>query len=144
MNAADFVRAILFLVCVPALIGCGTQDYEIAQVDGVLLIAGRPADMVRIEFAPDGVNGARGPTSSAETDAEGRFSLSFFERHANAPESGAVVGSHRVTLADLRMAASATGRDVKRRFGQEYGLVSTTPLKLEIKPGAQKIDLEIP
>jgi hypothetical protein len=141
MMATAHARTIVWLFAAATLVGCRTREYEIAQVEGTLLIDGRPGDMIRVEFAPDG---APGPTSSAETDGDGKFSLSFFERDASSPESGAVVGKHRVTLSDLRRAASATGGDVPRRFGQEYGLVSTTPLSVEVKPAAQTIDLTIP
>jgi hypothetical protein len=57
---------------------------------------------------------------------------------------GAVVGNHRVTLSDIRLSESADGRGVPTRFGPEYTLAGSTPLKQEVKPGQQTLLLQIP
>lgn len=124
--------------------GCGGREYEIADVDGVVLIKGRPGDKLRVEFAPDGAKGGKGPTSTAETDEQGRFKLRLFERDASSPQAGAVVGWHRVVLTDRRLSESATGRGVTMRLAPEYTLVGSTPLSQEVKPGKQTIELLVP
>ena len=58
--------------------------------------------------------------------------------------TGAVVGYHRVTLSDLRLSESADGRGVPIRFGPEYTLAGSTPLKQEVSPGQQTLRLQIP
>lgn len=121
--------------------GCNAPGYEIAEVDGVLLIKGQPGHRIRVEFIPD--VGVAGPRSVAETDTEGRFAMSVMSRDGN-PLPGAVVGMHRVALSDLQLAASETGRGVPIRFGPEYTMASSTPLTQEVKPGKQTIEINIP
>lgn len=122
-------------------IGCGSPGYEIAEVDGKLFIKGKPGHKVRIEFIPE--VGVAGPTSAAETDAQGHFTMRVMDRSGESP-LGAVVGRHRVTLSDLQLAASATGRGVPIRFGPEYTLASSTPLSQDVVTGTQTIELTIP
>ncbi len=57
---------------------------------------------------------------------------------------GAVVGTHRVVLNDLQLAESATGAGIPIRLKQEWSLAGSTPLKQEIKPGKQTIEIKIP
>jgi len=121
--------------------GCGKPEYEIAEVSGVLFINGRPGNKVRIEFVPDA--GVKGPRSAGETDEQGMFVLRAMERDGSAP-FGAVVGKHKVTLTDMRLAESATGQGVPIRFGSEYGVASSTPLMQEVRPAKQTIELKIP
>ena len=127
-----------------SLIGCGGgESYQVAEVDGVLLIGGKPAPKVFVEFIPD-VSGTDSPPASAgETDADGHFSLTTRQRHSS-PQPGAVVGSHRVVLRDLQLAASATGAGVPIRMSGDYSQVNTTPLREEVKEGPQTITIDLP
>jgi hypothetical protein len=61
-----------------------------------------------------------------------------------AKELGAVVGSHRVVLTDLQLAASATGQGVPIRLAPEHSLPGSTRLKQEVKPGKQTIEIQVP
>lgn len=123
-----------------AIIGCGGHGYEVAQVDGVVLVQGKPGQKVRVEFIP--TMGVNGPRSFAETDAQGHFTLSLMEPGGSSP--GAVVGTHRVTLSDLQLAESSDGRGVPIRFEPEYTMSSSTPLTREVKSGEQTIEIKIP
>lgn len=124
----------------PPSIGCSGKEYEVAEVDGVLLIDGRPGHKVHIEFIPD--VGTLGPASSADTDATGKFTLRLMER-SGASTPGAVVGSHKVTLSDQQLSESATGKGVPIRFGSEYTLPSSTPLTQEVDKNRQSITIEV-
>jgi hypothetical protein len=115
-----------------------------ADVEGVLLIHGKPGRKVRIQFVPDIDQGASGPISTADTDAEGRFRLEMVDGKAESARSGAAVGWHRVVLSDLQLAESATGRGVPIRFGADYTLPASTPLRQEVKEGKQTIELRVP
>jgi hypothetical protein len=117
--------------------GCSSGP-EFAQVSGQITVKGKPAAKVRVEFHPDAVAGTAGPSSFAETDAEGRFTL------AHPEGTGAVVGKHKVVLNDMRLAESETGAGIPIRFGPEYGVISTTPLAKEVKSGVQQIDIAVP
>src|SRR5262245_31490696 len=77
--------------------GCVKPAYEIAEVEGILVVKGQPAKKVHIEFVPD--TGVNGPRSAADTDEQGKFVLHVLERDGSAP-LGAVVGRHKVTLTD--------------------------------------------
>lgn len=136
-SSFGFIALLLLII----LTGCRGPGYEIAEVDGVLTVKGQSGHKVRIEFIPD--VGVIGPRSAAETDTEGRFTLHVMRRDGSSP-SGAVVGIHKVTLSDLQLAESATGRGVPIRFGPEYTLSSSTPLSQEVKEGKQTILIEIP
>lgn len=131
----------IVLCCLFSCVSCGGPEYEVAAVDGVLLIRGKPGHKVRIEFIP--TEGVIGPRSFAETDSDGHFTLKLMLRDGSAPP-GAVVGSHKVTLSDMQLAESETGRGVPIRFGPDYTLFGSTPLTQEVKPGEQTIELRIP
>jgi hypothetical protein len=124
-----------------ATVGCGSPAYEVGEVDGVLMLGGKPGHSVRIEFLPDG--NANGPPSTAETDADGKFTLRVMTRDGEVLP-GAIVGAHRVTLSDLQLAASETGRGVPMRFGSEYTMASSTPLTQDVKSGKQTIGISVP
>jgi hypothetical protein len=133
------------LVCtlLSCVLGCG-PSYHVAEVDGVLLVQGKPAPKVQLQFLPDIDAQTTGPVSFAETDAQGKFSLSLRAPNSSENPPGAVVGSHRVVLTDMELAASATGRGVPIRFGPEYSSIASTPLKQVIKEGKQTIELHVP
>jgi hypothetical protein len=135
-------RSFSFVLAVIALTaGCTKREYEIGQVEGTLVINGQPGKKVHIEFVPDvGVNG---PRSAANTDEKGAFTLHVMERDGSSP-AGAVVGNHKVILSDLQLSESATGQGVPVRFGTDFTSASSTPLKREVNPGTQTIDLQVP
>ncbi len=121
------------------LAGCG-ESLQVGQVTGQLLVKGKPAPDVFVEFIP--VQGLKGPSSSGTTDSEGRFSLEYKERGRPAAP-GAVVGAHIVTLTDNRIAESFDGRGIKVRFAPSYGSVIDSPLRQEVAPGDQQITVEV-
>jgi hypothetical protein len=124
-------------------LGC-EPSYHIADVDGVVLVQGKPATKVQLQFIPDIDAQTTGPVSFGATDADGKFSLTMQEHNGASSLQGAVVGSHRVVLTDLELAASATGRGVPIRFGPEYSSVASTPLKQVVKEGKQTIEIRVP
>lgn len=132
--------ALLVLACALAAPGCGGPGYEVAEVDGVIRIGGKPGNKIRVQFYPE--QGTNGPLSTAETDAEGRFTLTLSD--PKGPRPGAVVGWHRVVLGDLRLAESETGKGVPVRLGTDYLAVGTTPLKREVTKGKQTVEIDIP
>lgn len=80
-----------------ALAGCGGEKpAKLVPAEGVLKIGNKPAANVSVQFLPDVTKGAKGPTSYATTDAEGKFRLKTYEG-----QDGAVPGPHTVILADL-------------------------------------------
>jgi hypothetical protein len=112
-----------------AVAGCG-DTIQFAPVRGQLLVRGRPAGAVRVEFHPDAAVGTSGPSSSGETDADGRFILAYAT--PSSIGQGAAVGTHRVVLRDLALAASETGVGVPVRFDPDYTNLLATPLKADV------------
>jgi hypothetical protein len=128
------------LFAVLAATGCSSGP-SFGVVTGQVTVKGKPADKVRVEFHPDSLAGTTGPSSFAETDADGRYSLIYSSAAGSGP--GAVVGKHKVVLQDLRLAESETGKGIPIRLPVECGAVLTTPLSREVKPGEQTIDIPI-
>jgi hypothetical protein len=141
MRAPRYFLAACLLA--PLMNGCG-QSIPVAEVDGLLLIHGKPGNKIRIEFIPDIDKGTKGPTSTATTDSEGRFTLELQERDSTAPRLGVVIGWHRVVLSDLQLAESATGWGMPIRVDREYTLAGSTPIVREVKEGKQTIEIRIP
>ena len=95
------VRPIFGLVLFGLLAGCSSGP-NLTEVTGTLTINGKPLDNIRVEFLPDPEAKTNGPRSTGVTDAEGRFKMTCENQR-----SGAVVGTHRVTLTDLKFRAGA-------------------------------------
>jgi hypothetical protein len=102
----------------------------------------QPAQKIRVQFIPDIEKGTKGPASTADTDADGKFRLEC--RVGDQSRPGAVVGWHRVVLSDLRLAESASGAGVPIRVPVTYMLASSTPLGLQVREINDKLVIEIP
>lgn len=133
--------AVLLALALLLAAGCSSGP-QFATVRGVLKVNGKPAAKVALMFNPDAAKGSQGPSSTGETDDEGRFTLTYSTKDKSG--NGAVVGWHKVVLSDLKLAESETGRGVPIRFGPEYGAVLSTPLSFEVKPGDQTAELDVP
>ncbi len=140
-----WTRALGALLVLLALVGCGgsNDSYQLAEVDGVLLIGGQPAPQVYVQFVPEVAGDESPPASTAQTDADGHFTLTLRPRRGS-PQPGAVVGPHRVVLRDLQLAKSATAKGKLLRMSPDYSLVGRTPLREEVKAGQQTIDINLP
>src|SRR5688572_26123076 len=85
-----------------AVLGCSGGN-QIAPVSGGVTLDGKPLADVRIALQPGATGDTAGRAelgmgSYATTDSEGRFTL----RTADTDAAGAVVGSHRVVISDMR------------------------------------------
>jgi hypothetical protein len=143
--AKNTPHAIGVLICLGIIMmpGCG-KTYRTAEVDGELMIHDEPGSNVRIQFVPDIDKATKGPISVAQTDSQGHFTLQLNEGDLSAAQPGAVIGWHRVALTDLRLSASSTGVGVPIRFGPEYALPASTPLRQEVKDEKQTIEIKLP
>ncbi|WP_425619303.1 hypothetical protein NA78x_003041 [Anatilimnocola sp. NA78] len=141
LTQARFFCLLGSLLILTSCLGCSSGP-EFGQVNGQLIVNGEPAAEVRVEFHPDAALGTKGPSSSGQTDAEGRFKL-FYVLGEQTGE-GAVVGQHRVVIQDQRMGKSETGRGVAIRFGPEYAAILSTPLTTTIQAGEQTLTLKVP
>ncbi|MBA4065015.1 MAG: hypothetical protein C0501_15140 [Isosphaera sp.] len=118
------------------LTGCGGPGT--AEVEGTVRMGGRPLEGVRVEFLPDPEKGTSGPRSTGVTDADGRFRLVCENQ-----QPGAVVGTHRVLVTDLkqwdglRPGREDADKPLKpSRLHPKYTDVLKTPFTgVEVKPG---------
>ncbi len=122
------------------LSGCGAPAVDLGEVEGVVLYNGTPLPEVVVQFVPDPEKDTRGPNSEATTDAQGRYRLRLADQRA-----GAVVGWHRVILDDPNVDRPAQGEPVKHpsRVPSLYTSLANTPLRKEVRPGAQVVNLEL-
>jgi hypothetical protein len=124
--------------------GCGGADgYSSAPVSGVVTLNGAPLAGASIVFQP-AAEGNPGPPSSAETDTDGSFTLSF----ATGKE-GAVVGQHVIYVSTRKMQASKENSDIETEIAAEQVPLKyrTDPPKFEVPRGGTsdaKIDLAGP
>lgn len=103
------MKNLVFLV-LPLLVlaGCGKTEVAFVPASGVLNdVEGKPMPDIKVTFMPDVREGNAGPSSTAITDGEGKFSL----RSIDNKREGAVPGKHRVTLIDMKEERPAQGEE---------------------------------
>ncbi len=126
------------------LSGCSKPPYTTTLASGVITQNGQPLSGVEVQFCPDPESLTKGPSALGETDDQGKFTLRYAVPGATVSKEGAVVGIHKVTLADLKQKAAPQGQPpFPSRIPKIYGSVQTTPLKLEVKEGGGEIAIEV-
>lgn len=141
-------RASTSLVAVAALTlsfaGCTQPDYKTTLASGVVLQNGQPLAGIEVQFCPDPETGTKGPSALGETDEQGKFVLRYAVPGAAESKAGAVIGTHKVTLGDLRQIPAPQGSPPNpSRIPKIYGSLQTTPLRQEVKEGVE-LEVEIP
>jgi hypothetical protein len=154
-SAAGCLATMYLTVALNALVGCG-RNAPPATVEGTLRRGSNPLDNCLVVFLPEARDGARTWRFVGLTDAQGRYRLQGEDRR-----EGAKVGFHRITIEDLSVSTGVRRRDhgqvdaedapdtqvppaVRRsRVPEQYTSATRTPLRREIQPGHQVIDLEI-
>lgn len=142
------------IVCLILAAGCGHSEPP-ARVEGTLRLEGKPLDHCLVTFLPEPGVDAESHASTGLTDAQGRYQL-----HQDNGRAGASAGWHRVIVQDLLVSSGMRRRDhgtidlengevgpsppVRRsRISLRYLSPETTPLRMEVIPGQQAIDLEL-
>lgn len=143
----------LLLALLAALAGGCSDEPPLAPVSGQITMNGKPLKNVRVDFHPDPDKGTKGKGSTATTDENGNFTLSY-----DGAKPGAIVGHHRVILTDLDPYGNVlVGRGdyrtddpkgpketpKKSRFGATYSNLAQTPVKEEVKPGMGPVTIDI-
>jgi hypothetical protein len=138
--------------------GCGGKSVVLGEVAGTLSRQGSPLENVVVEFIPDDASGTTGPRSAGVTDAAGHFVLRCLDGRP-----GAVVGSHRVVLSlagrptpggaprgplkGVQATASSTANPAEGfdpAILDLYRTLIRTPLRQQVQPGSQNIDIPLP
>jgi hypothetical protein len=121
-----------------AVAGCKDESVY-GEVQGVVTLDGKRLTDVEVVFLPDPEKGTSGQRSVALADAQGRYRIA-----SDAGRGGAPVGFHRVCINDLLASPAQPEKQGKSRFPAEYSSARSTPLRdIEVKPGAQTIDLKV-
>jgi hypothetical protein len=143
----------LLIATLVAAAGCqGEPSLRFAPVEGTVTRGGKPLAGVIVVFWADSDAGTPGPCSSGPTDAAGHYEL-----HTEQGEPGAVVGRHWVCIVQGRAVLGRMARGKADRSRLREGLAAPaaaavppryadrkqTPLRAEVRPGVQVIDLEV-
>ena len=139
--------SLLTVLAICGMVGC-SSGAKLAEVKGIVRLNGKPLPNVMVEFNPDAAKGAR---STGTTDEKGQYSLVCDDQRP-----GAIVGRHRIVLHDLAVyGGKFLGRKLEQvgtkggptlkpsRIPRKYESTGHTPLKKEVKPEAQTIDLDV-
>lgn len=137
-HAGKFLQTLVVLVAAVTVSGCG-RSYDVAPVDGVVLIDDKPASGVQVQFVPDVTRSTVGPVASAETKQDGSFSLAVHELPDADSPGGVVVGWNRIVLTDMQQPVQKDEARVRPEFTTSKG----TPLLQEIKPGDQTVEIRL-
>ncbi len=138
-----------------ALAMAGCQDkppFTFAPVEGTVTRDGKPLAGVVVTFQAETAPGTVAPESSAVTNAAGHYQL-----HTCQGQEGAVIGRHRVCLAEAGALLSRVGgrtaaadrvpKDQPKLqpsgVPAAHATKNETPLRAEVRPGAQVIDFEV-
>ena len=153
------VHALLLGAVALVVAGCGAGGPSFHPVGGKLTVDGKVPANVQISFYP--VDG-KGPIASGNVDAgTGRYDLTSSGGVGKPAGKGAVAGKYKVVLnasggggggagSPEAMMAQYSGNNQgkapaapKASFKKEYGSASTSPKEVEVKSGANSIDLDL-
>jgi hypothetical protein len=147
----------LLLGAVPLVVaGCGAGGPSFNPVGGKLTVDGKVPTNVQVSFYP--VDG-KGPIASGNVDAgTGRYDLTSSGGVGKPAGKGAVAGKYKVVL-NTTGGGAASPEAVMAQYGgntqgkapavpkasfkKEFGSASTSPKEVEVKSGANAIDLDL-
>jgi hypothetical protein len=151
------LHALLLAGVALVVAGCGAGGPAFNPVSGKLTIDGQIPASVQVSFYP--VDG-KGPIASGVVDAgTGRYELTSSGGVGKPAGKGAVIGKYKVVLnvggatatsTEAMMAQYSGGNNQgkapalpKASFKKEFGSASTSPKEVEVKSGANVIDLAL-
>ena len=136
MESKKYKPCLMLVLAVALLSGCGDGKKipPLAEISGVVVAGGQPLSQVKVVFIPETVEGkvldAPQP-STAVTDEAGKFTLLYL---GDPNQRGAAIGSHRITMDDIRHHESRD-EPMPFRFSQSLVNAGSTPLTFEVKEG---------
>lgn len=114
-----------------SLAGCGGSDRpDLVPVSGQVLIDGEPVADASLQFVPEG-----GRPASAQTDADGRFTLMTFEEG-----DGCAPGTHKVVV--IAMTFPSATEEVLH-VPEKYMDLETTDLTATVDGATDDLKLEL-
>ncbi len=118
--------------------GCsGSDQPEVAAVDGTIVFRGNPVQHAKVVFLPQNVAGAS--VCVGQTDSEGRFSRIVM---VDTGKEGAVVGTYHVSVTEGWPAGAPIPVDdmgqekspPREKWPQKYRDSASGALKVEVEP----------
>jgi hypothetical protein len=139
--ARSISRVVLWcglLTLMAAAEGCQRrQTWTLAPVEGTVTKDGHPLAGILVVFWVDVEAGMRGPRASGVTDEAGHYRL-----RTDVGDGGAAIGHYRVCIIDPQ--AKPETPVEKRRVPPRYGSFTETPLRVEVHPGPQTLNFDLP
>lgn len=154
----------LLLALLAAAGGCQKKpSWNLGMVEGTVSKGGRPLAHIQVVFLADTEAGTEGVRASAVTDEAGHYQV-----RTDIGEQGAVVGKNRVLLQDLAGLTMSGGKKGRKGSGPKlpegvelpkgqskkaanpqrvpnpYWNFKDTPLRVDVHPGPQTLDFDIP
>lgn len=128
------------------LLGCGKPPIPPTnEVTGRVTLDGKPLPQVAVMFTPDSKVDGRTVESTAITDSNGEYKLIYSMPTSNSNKplkgTGAVAGTHTVTVSDYKMVAESL--PPPGRIPLKYTEKGSTPLSFEVQEGPQSIDIKL-
>jgi hypothetical protein len=118
--------------------GCG-NSVKLVPASGVVLINGKPAAGISVQFLPEDVKGEKRPTSFALTDDEGKFVLQTYQG-----KDGAVPGPHIVLLADTLEDRPPQGQTAKMKSRLSGGHATVSGgLKMMVPESSEPMTVKV-
>jgi len=127
MDSPTLIRRIAcaaILSGLASMSGCSSDEVQLGAVSGQVTKGGQPQANIWLEFKPE-----HGRPSTARTDADGRYRLTYIQQ-----KQGALVGRHKVRI--------GTGGEVTL----EGDVKPSTELHsedVEVKPGSNTLNFEL-
>ena len=123
-----------------SLSGCGSSS-NIGTVEGIVTMDGTPVEGAAVAFHP-----SDGRASIGRTDANGKYELGYLKN-----ESGAIIGSHKVTISTKIYPSEAADSDGNptmvpgkpETMPPNYSNLSKSVLTAEVKAGQNECNFEL-
>ncbi len=143
-NVFRFTVVVTFIGVVSIICSNGCESrFNFGDVEGTVLLDGKPLDNVRVIFIPDPEKKTRGKRSVAITDRNGHFFLEYEGKLGK----GAVTGWHRVVIEDRKLGqqllASREPSLSFLRLPAKYSSLKESPLRFEVRQGSQKFIIKL-
>ena len=131
------LTSLLFVV-----FGCGPDIPPLGQVSGVVTMKGKPMPGIEVVFLPDPSTGNVAKSSRGETDASGRYLLTYVPAGGGKRVEGAAVGVHIVSMSD-NLSINSREKPVPYRISLGLSKASGSPFKETVVDGEQQIDFDL-
>jgi hypothetical protein len=128
MHRAQGMLRVLVVLAFATLTGCGGSEFEMADVQGTVIIDGRPFAHGTVMFAPvaGGTSQNSGRPAFGPLKENGRFELN------TGGKKGAVVGEHWVTIFAV---ADPNNSSASRPSFERVAV----PKRIQVEPGKQNV-----